>query len=110
MREKVKFPRADCCCCRNAVRRGQTSADGYRLEAFSQSDVPSTSLDIGRRFVLSVKITNHERCMSECWTRNAHFRSRRLRPNYRRCGSQYDLASIPCAFRAVDYCLLGMWA
>ena len=35
---------------------------GYRLEAFSQSGVPSTTLDLGRRFVVAVfKITNDER-------------------------------------------------
>jgi hypothetical protein len=35
---------------------------GYRLEAFSQSDVPSTTLDVGRRFVIAVfEITNYER-------------------------------------------------
>ena len=27
---------------------------GYRLEAFSQSDVPSTTVDVGRRFVAAV--------------------------------------------------------
>ncbi len=35
---------------------------GHRLEAFSQSDVPSTILDVGRRFVVAIfKITNYER-------------------------------------------------
>ncbi len=35
---------------------------GYRLEAFSQSDVPSTTLDVGRRFVIAVfEITKYER-------------------------------------------------
>src|SRR5947208_1103225 len=31
--------------------------------------------------------------MFECWNRNAHFPRRQLRPNYRRDGSRYDLAS-----------------
>ncbi len=35
---------------------------GYRLEALSQSGVPSTTVDVGRRFVVAVfKITNYER-------------------------------------------------
>ena len=29
-------------------------AHDYRLEAFSQSNVPSTTLDVGRRFVVAV--------------------------------------------------------
>src|SRR6266550_8230462 len=81
---------------------------GYRLEAFSQSDVPSTTLDVGRRFVVAVfKIINDERSMSECWNRNAHFPRRRLRPNYRRHGSRYELASIPCAFCSLQRNLFG---
>ena len=27
---------------------------GYRLEAFSQTDVPRTTIDVGRRFVVAV--------------------------------------------------------
>jgi hypothetical protein len=81
---------------------------GYRLEAFSQSDIPSTTLDVGRRFVVVVfKITNDERCMSECWNRNALFPCRRLRPNYHRDASRYELAPIPCAFRPLYCYLLG---
>src|SRR4029077_20837974 len=111
MREKAAFPRVDCCC---AHRFCEARADGpqgrdYRLETFSQSDVPDTTLDVGRCFVGVVfKITTYERCMSECWNRNAHFPCRRLRPNYRRDGCRYDLASIPCVFRPLQCYLLGM--
>jgi hypothetical protein len=81
---------------------------GFRLEALFQRDVPRTILDVGRRFVVVVfRITDDERCMSECWNRNAHFPRRRLRPNYRRDGSRYDLASTPCAFRPLQCYLLG---
>src|SRR5882672_7894963 len=101
---KAKFPRVDCCCSRASEARAHSPhGRGYRLEAFSQSDVPSTTLDVGRRFVVAVfKITTYERCMSECWNRNGHLPCRRLRPNYRRDGSRYDLASIPCAFRLLN--------
>src|SRR5213082_4051398 len=65
------------------------------------------TFDIAPRFVITVfKITNDERCMSECWNRNAHFPRRRLRPNYRRDGFRYDLASTPCAFCPWQCCLL----
>ncbi len=85
--------------------------DGYRLEGFSQNDVPRTTLDVGRRFVIAVsKITTCERCMSESWNRTAHFPCRRLRPNYRRDESRCDLASIQCAFRSLQCYLLGTLA
>ena len=81
---------------------------GYRVETFSQRDVASTVLDVCRHFVVAVfKITTYERCMSERWNRNARFPCRRLRPNYRRDGSRYDLASIQCAFRPLQCYLLG---
>jgi hypothetical protein len=94
---------------RSALHAQAPQSCGYRLEALSQSDVPSTTFDVDRRFVVIVlKITNDERSMSECWHRNAPLPRRRLRPNYRRCGSRYEMAPIPCAFRPLRYYLLGM--
>ena len=53
--------------CRGSRTCVETHADasqgrGYRLEAFSQRDVPSAALDVRRRFVVTIfKITNYER-------------------------------------------------
>jgi hypothetical protein len=42
-----------------AGRPPRPIARGYRLEVLSQSDAPSTTVDVGRRFVVAVfKITN----------------------------------------------------
>jgi hypothetical protein len=84
---------------------------GYRLEAFSRYDISNTTLDAGRRFVAAVfNIINDEPCMSERSNRNEGFPRRRLRPSYRLYGSRYDLAPIPCAFRALQSHLLGILA
>src|SRR6266513_1401749 len=107
--EKAKFPRVDCCCGRDCVKPStRPTGPWLQIRSVSQSDVPSTTLDVGRRFIVAVfKIINDERSMSECWNRNAHFPRRRLRPNYRRHGSRYELASIPCAFCSLQRNLFG---
>ena len=112
MREKEVFPEwtvAVAALC-EARPRG-TPGRGYRLKALSQSDVTSTTLDVGRRFVVAVfKITIYQRCMSQGWIQLAHFPCRRLRPKHRRDGFRCDLAPTPCAFWPLQYYLLGTLA
>jgi hypothetical protein len=55
MREKEKFPRVDYCYSRASVRRSHTAPRAVlKITSVSQSNVPSTTLDVGRRFVLTV--------------------------------------------------------
>ena len=55
---KVTFPRVDCCRTRSSVRRGTAHGPWRRLEAFSQSDVPSTALMLVVAFKLQLPPTN----------------------------------------------------
>src|SRR6266487_4423915 len=49
----------DCCCSRAWVRRGRRPIGrGYRLEALSQSGIPSTTVDVSRRFIVVVSTSS----------------------------------------------------
>jgi hypothetical protein len=51
--DEKTFPRGDFCCGPRLCHTAPPDGD-YRLEASSQRDVPSPTLNIGRRFILSI--------------------------------------------------------